>query len=88
MKFNPGEYRRSIGGATYLKDASIPQVTPAPPVESQPKEEIIITPEPIKEPVKSIKTTPNEQIRSKQVEEKPAPRRSGRPKRKPSKPSI
>ena len=87
MKFNPGEYRRSIGGATYLRDASVPQVTPAPPVESQPKEEIIKTPEPVKEPVVAIKPTPNERIRPKQVEKKPTSRRSGPPKRKPSKPS-
>jgi len=78
MKFNPGEYSKSIGGKTYLKDASTPQPIPATVIKTPPQEEEV------EKTIEEIKPETNEPVQSKPVEKKPNPKGGRTPKRKPS----
>lgn len=87
MKFNLGQYRKVIGGPTFIKDTYQVQVDPEP-VEETPKQEetpqveVKMSGEPSLEPViKELTPKEDDTIRPEQVEKKPTPKRT-RAKRK------
>jgi len=78
MKFNPGQYRKIVGGVTYIKDTYHTQVDPQ---QEEPQIEVKMSGEPSLEPVieeivNEIKEIDNDPIRPEQVEEKPTPKRT------------
>ena len=86
MKFNPGQYRKIVGGVTYIKDTYHAQVDPPkeeiPQAKEEPQIEIKISGEPSLEPIiEETKIETNEPIRSEQMEKKPASTGSRAPRK-------
>ena len=87
MKFNPGQYRKIVGGVTYIKDTYHVQVDPPKEEMLQSKEEpqieVKMSGEPSLEPIiEETKKETNEPIRSEQVEKKPASTGSRAPRKR------
>jgi hypothetical protein len=87
MKFNLGQYRKIVGGATYIKDTYQIQVDPEPVAETptpeeEPQIEVKMSGEPSLAPIiEETKKEDNESVRRKQVDEGQPTKQA--PKRKP-----